>query len=342
MALGWCTSNYNNKTNAGDCWVYDGGKQQKQRNNLAGVRYGSYWSNGDIIGCSIDIDAKTIQYWHNGKDLGVAHTDVQTQSQRFCPLIGVSKRSKCQANFGKDTFAYPQEGYNMLHSFLSEKEIDQLVKLFAKYRDLGNQAMIDDAKSKLEGTNGKEEEKKLDIELKESIHGAGLLEFQKDLGVVDDDDPLLMIIAFKLKTETLWEVSREEFMNGFTISGCASIDKIKSKAKEWRDELKNHEKEFKQFYNFVFDYLKEDKKILLVDEAVMAWNIVLKDRKWGLFTEFLAFLKSEDKKSISRDGWQQLWHFMVAYPITLKDYDVNGSWPIIYDEFVEYWQAKHK
>jgi len=81
-------------------------------------------------------------------------------------------------------------------------------------------------------------------------------------------------------------------MNGFTICGCASIEKIKLKSNEWREELKTNEKEFKQFYNFVFDYLKEDKKVLLTDEATMAWGIVLKDRKWSLYPEFLDFFKA--------------------------------------------------
>jgi hypothetical protein len=34
--------------------------------------------------------------------------------------------------------------------------------------------------------------------------------------------------------------------------------------------------------------------------------------------------QDENRKSISRDAWQQLWHFMAAYPKELKDYDPNG------------------
>lgn len=55
----------------------------------------------------------------------------------------------------------------------------------------------------------------------------------------------------------------------------------------------------------------------------MAWKIVLKERMWALFDEFVEFLAAEDKKAISRDGWQQLWHFMNAYPKSLKEYDAS-------------------
>jgi len=151
------------------------------------------------------------------------------------------------------------------------------------------------------------------------------------------------MIAFKLKTEAVWEITREEFMNGFTVNGCCTIDKIKSKSHEWKEEIKSKTPEFKQFYNFVFDYLKEDKKILLTEEAIMAWNIVLqKEKRWALMEQFLKFLQDHQIKSISRDAWQQLWHFMIAYPKSVKEYDTLSSWPIIFDEFVEWMEAQDK
>jgi len=279
------------------------------------------------------VDSKSIQFWRNGKDMGVAFTDINTNGGRLVPIFGLAKRVKISVNFGKDNFAWPQNSFNMLHCFLSEKEIDSLSKLFVKYKEVGNKGAEADRREK-----EAQGEKLPDWEQKDGIYGQGLLEFTKDLGVTDDEDPLLMIMAWKLKCETLWEISREEFMNGFTIGGCATIDKIKLKSKDWRLELRN-DQSFKSWYNFVFDYLKEDKKILPTEEALMAWKIVLKERKWGLFEDFQEYLTKEDKKAVSRDTWQQLWHFMNAYPKSLKEYDTSSSWPIIYDEFVE-WMEK--
>jgi len=243
MQIGWCTINFNPKTNTqGDSWTYDGSKQNKFRNNGSGTFYGDYWSNGDVITCAIDIDVKAIQFWKNGKDMGVAFNDVNIAGGRLTPIVGIAKRSKCQFNFGKEPFAFPQDGYNILHSFLTEKELETLGKLFIKYKDIGNQVMLEEKKEENKGRKAKEEEEEkgdeIEIEAKESIHGAGLLEFQKDIGVTDDDDPTMMIIAWKLKTETVWEISHDEFMNGFTIYGCGSIDKIKAKGKEWLDDTR--------------------------------------------------------------------------------------------------------
>jgi hypothetical protein len=55
-------------------------------------------------------------------------------------------------------------------------------------------------------------------EQKDSIRGEGLMTFQKDLGIIEDDDPGFLILAYKFRTETTWEISKEEFTNGFTIN----------------------------------------------------------------------------------------------------------------------------
>lgn len=63
-----------------------------------------------------------------------------------------------------------------------------------------------------------------------------------------------------------------------TNFSCATIDRMKAKLKEWREELKK-EQEFKQFYNFVFDYLKEDKKILRKRSHFLGQRFLYSDRR---------------------------------------------------------------
>jgi hypothetical protein len=40
----------------------------------------------------------------------------------------------------------PQEGYNMLHMVLTDKELDQLSKLYQRYQDVGNQGLSEESK----------------------------------------------------------------------------------------------------------------------------------------------------------------------------------------------------
>eukprot|EP01119_Soliformovum_irregulare_P010969 TRINITY_DN2710_c0_g1_i1.p1 TRINITY_DN2710_c0_g1~~TRINITY_DN2710_c0_g1_i1.p1 ORF type:complete len:615 (-),score=204.72 TRINITY_DN2710_c0_g1_i1:16-1860(-) len=347
IQVGWCTLNYNPKVTATSehSWSYEISRQEKKK-DANSEKYGQYCNTGDIIGCLIDVDAKIISFSHNGKDLGTAFTTDNDIVGRICPLVGIGRRAKVVVNFGKDGYAFPVEGYNMIHSFLTDKEIDSLFKLFCKYRDVGNTQLLEDRKQEILAEKGKQElqvensslQVEVDVELKDTIHGTGLLEFQKHIGIVDDDDIMVLAIPWKMKCGKVWEISKEEFMNTWTITGCSTLEKMKSKVKEWREDLKK-EIEFKQFYNFVFDYLKEDKKILTLDEALTAWSLIMKDKKWPMFGDFQEFLTEDHKKAISRDVWQQLWHFMKAHPLNLKEHDPMSSWPIVFDEFVE-WMEK--
>jgi len=136
IQLGWCTTTYHPQRGGGNYWGYDSSRQQKVSNTGGdSERYGDYCQGNDVFGCALDMEAKTIQFWKNGKDMGVAFTNVAPEAGgRLVPFVALARRVTLQVNFGKDKFAYPQEGYNMLHCFLSEKEIAKLSQLFNRYK----------------------------------------------------------------------------------------------------------------------------------------------------------------------------------------------------------------
>eukprot|EP01116_Phalansterium_solitarium_P006488 TRINITY_DN187_c0_g3_i1.p1 TRINITY_DN187_c0_g3~~TRINITY_DN187_c0_g3_i1.p1 ORF type:complete len:626 (+),score=187.98 TRINITY_DN187_c0_g3_i1:243-2120(+) len=348
--IGWCTSAYNPRASTGDAWIFDGLVQQKKHSAGPAVPYGDPCTAGDVVGCLLDVGTMTIQYWLNGKDLGTAHTGVSSSS-RFYPLVGISRRCKVLVNFGKDPFGHAPSDASPLHSNLTDKELEQLLRLFDKYRELGNEELVqqatDAATRAAPGTAGDEMRQgepahpvQIEVDLKDAVHGAGIMQLQTDLGVTDDEDPSVLIIAWKLQCARVWEISRHEFVTGLNVHAAPTLDKLRTRVKEWREALRDPT-QFKSFYNFVFDYLKEDKKILLIDEALIAWNIALKDRPWPLLDTFFRFLQAANKKAVSRDTWQQLLPFMSAYPTDLKDYDAMASWPSIFDEFNEWLQKQH-
>lgn len=125
----------------------------------------------------------------------------------------------------------------------------------------------------------------------------------QELGVTEDTDPGLMLLAFKLDAHGQWEFTRQEFINGWSSCGyifylffvlffvtccravnqllvvqstpswfimmiiilyrCFTIEEMKKKLAEWRGEIKTDRKAFRAFYFFVFDYLKEQNKVIL-------------------------------------------------------------------------------
>lgn len=67
------------------------------------TRYGEYWNNGDIIGCVLDLEAKQMSFYRNGKDLGTAFTGFSIGDGLY-PAASLQYGQKLSFNFGKEPF----------------------------------------------------------------------------------------------------------------------------------------------------------------------------------------------------------------------------------------------
>jgi len=324
LQIGWITDAFQPKTTSGsgvgddaNSWAIDGSRQYKWHNGSS--MYGEYWYTGDQIGVALDLDAKKMHFYRNGRDLGAAFEGFDAPTGVW-PAITISKKQKITINFGKVPFAFPPPGdqeFKGLHCFLTEKELEDLNKLFNKYKSLG----ISLSES---GETG------------DTVKGQGFLEYGKALGIQEDNDIGLMILAWKFGAKEQWEFHRDEFVGGWTGYGCATIEKMKSKLQEWRTEVAKSEV-FKKFYYFVFDYLKEDRKtVLSTEDSLTVWVMIGLDKKWALWPKWKEFLEKSQFKAISRDTWRQFYDFTEIHAKSVDDYDAMGSWPTMMDSFVDF------
>lgn len=107
------------------------------------------------------------------------------------------------------------------------------------------------------------------------ITADGVCRFLEDLRL-DPTSKLVLIIAWKFRCEKQCEFSRSEFVTGFTELSVDSVESLKSKLPTLDAELRDPNK-FKDFYQFTFNYAKEDtQKGIDLDMAIAYWNIVLK------------------------------------------------------------------
>jgi len=218
-----------------------------------------------------------------------------------------------------------KKGYIPLHSALNENQLKELAKIFNKYKGLGI-----DLK-----TSGQD--------VGDAIQGNGSLSFQTDLGITQDDDPGLMIIAWKLGCCETWIFSRDEWMEGWTLAGCHTVEQMIQKLMEWNKELTRDNELYKLFYGFVFNYLRGEKKVLTIDESLLVWEMLLKPKKWQLYEKWLEFLRvGKEHKVINKDEWQQLIEFVASHPKDVTNYDEMAAWPLVFDEFVDYMKGGKK
>ncbi|KAE8691310.1 hypothetical protein F3Y22_tig00110890pilonHSYRG00789 [Hibiscus syriacus] len=144
------------------------------------------------------------------------------------------------------------------------------------------------------------------------------------------------VVSWHMKASTMCEYSKEEFFTGLKALGIDSLEKFLERIPFMRSELKDEQK-FREIYNFAFGWAKEKgQKSLALDTAIGMWQLLFAEMQWPLVDHWCQFLQARHKKAISEDTWSQLLEFARTIDSALSNYDAEGSWSYLIDEFVEY------
>ena len=160
--------------------------------------------------------------------------------------------------------------------------------------------------------------------------------FCSDLGI-DVMDPVILVIAKYCRAETMGEFKKQEFLQGMTAMGVDTIPKLRARLPQLRNELKDA-RAFKDLYLFVFGFSRDTgNRNLSLDTAIGLWRLLLLP-KYPMVADWLQFLEAREKKhDISRDTWNMaLDFFEMTKTRGVTEYQDDGAWPVIVDEFVDF------
>ena len=153
---------------------------------------------------------------------------------------------------------------------------------------------------------------------------------------VDANDLSIFIFAWHCDAQTLGEFTWQEFRIGCENLKIDSIERFRERIDTLKAEMIDPVA-FKRFYSFVFTYGKENtQKSLDLDSAIELWKILISEKFSNLilFCDFLR--ETQNKRAVSRDTWDLLLDFSTQVDSRFKNYDADGAWPTVIDDFVEW------
>lgn len=152
-------------------------------------------------------------------------------------------------------------------------------------------------------------------------------------------DPVALVLCYHCGTKHMGIFTKEEFQQGMTQLGVADLYELKSKVDDMRAQLIPGHPLAKKIYTNVFVLsLDGGQKQLAKEMACELWklllslygNIELADL-WIQYVEELG-----PKTYVSKDVWNMVFDLMITCTADLSDYDEDGAWPVMIDDFVAY------
>lgn len=173
----------------------------------------------------------------------------------------------------------------------------------------------------------------------DGIAGEKFLDLFKDLEVDPGADVAALALAAACNASEMGVFRRREFICGCAALEVDTIADLRSKMSELRENVVSG-KSLPEVYAYTFGVALEPPcKVLPLEEAAQYWALLLPS--WPLREEFCDWAGKQRKgKAINKDLWMMVLKLATEVPADLSTYDENPAWPVVFDEFVEYYRAQ--
>mmetsp|Transcript_45654 Transcript_45654/g.33382 ORF Transcript_45654/g.33382 Transcript_45654/m.33382 type:complete len:108 (+) Transcript_45654:455-778(+) len=101
---------------------------------------------------------------------------------------------------------------------------------------------------------------------------------------------------------------------------------------------------FKELYKFTFDFSRDQGyKNVSIETALGLWELLLTNR-CNFLPLWIEFFKTEKKdlQVIQKDTWNMLYELIEQTNGDFRNYVDDGAWPVLIDQFQEFYSRKTK
>jgi DCN1-like protein 4/5 len=173
----------------------------------------------------------------------------------------------------------------------------------------------------------------------DTVGPEGMEKFCEDIGV-EPENIVMLSLAWKLDAKQMGFFTLAEWLKGMTDLQCDSTNKLQAKL-DYLKSLLDDPPMFKSIYRYAFDFAREKDQRSMDLETAKAMLALLLGKHWSLFSSFHHFLEQSKYRVINKDQWCNVLEFSRLIKPDMSNYDEDGAWPVMLDEFVEWYHEQH-
>ncbi|KAI3655035.1 hypothetical protein MP228_000415 [Amoeboaphelidium protococcarum] len=180
---------------------------------------------------------------------------------------------------------------------------------------------------------------------------------------VDANDVAMIALAFELQSTKMCEFTRAQWIDGWVRLKCFDITHMKQSVQLLKSKLDCDKSYFHQVYQFSFGYAKDqNQKSLGSDMAIALWNLLFTPTKtvsdsnnkapqqqqninvryFHHLQQWCDYVQNHYGKAIPRDTWNMILDFASSVNADFSNYDHEGAWPVLIDDFVSHMKSKNQ
>ncbi|XP_037088155.1 DCN1-like protein 5 [Pollicipes pollicipes] len=167
----------------------------------------------------------------------------------------------------------------------------------------------------------------------------GMERFCEDIGV-EPENVVMLVIAWRMDAKNMGFFTVQEWLHGLSQLQADSVDKLRCRIDCLR-ALLEHPDTFKSIYRFAFDFARDKDQRSLDIEIGRALLQLLLGKNWPIYGSFHKYLERCKYRVVNKDQWNNILEFSRTIAPDMANYDENGAWPVMLDEFVEWFRQEH-
>jgi len=158
----------------------------------------------------------------------------------------------------------------------------------------------------------------------------------------------VLVFAWKLGAERMGYFSREEWLAGCAVfSSATSMAELRERLKKVHEATVRDAAALRSLHSFTHKFCRENDRARNIElQSATIMLQLLYGKSYDAHVKSLnTFLESNaglQKRGISHDEWMMMLQFMREVDADCSNYQDDGAWPVLLDDYVEWYQEKHR